>query len=63
MDTIGYIPPLHQDSGTSLPFLHPGICGEYREGESVFIRFGRIHPATALAFDISAETLYWEGDI
>ncbi len=63
IDTIGYIPPLHQDSGVSLPFLHPGISGEYREGESVFIRFGRIHPATALAFDISADTLYWEGDI
>lgn len=33
LDTIGYVPPLHQmetqDGG--LPFLHPGISGEYRE--------------------------------
>ena len=77
IETIGYLPPLHQSSGpialhpanllsyqsTILPFLHPGVSGEYREGESVFISFGRVHPATAEAFDIPADTLYWEADI
>ena len=61
IETIGYVPPLHQSN--SLPFLHPGVSGEYREGESVFISFGRVHPATAEAFDIPADTLYWEADI
>jgi phenylalanyl-tRNA synthetase beta subunit len=61
IETIGYVPPLHQSN--SLPFLHPGVSGEYREGESIFISFGRVHPATAEAFDIPADTLYWEADI
>ena len=61
IETIGYLPPLHQSN--RLPFLHPGVSGEYREGESVFISFGRVHPATAEAFDIPAETLYWEADV
>ena len=77
IETIGYLPPLHQASTsgdcdtlsptsfvpTILPFLHPGVSGEYREGESVFISIGREHPATAEAFDIPADTLYWEADI
>ncbi|NRH21623.1 phenylalanine--tRNA ligase subunit beta [Candidatus Gracilibacteria bacterium] len=62
IETIGYIPPLHQDKNGTLPFLHPGASGEYREGEIVFVRFGRIHPETAEAFGISPETLYWESD-
>ncbi|MBC7498778.1 phenylalanine--tRNA ligase subunit beta [Candidatus Gracilibacteria bacterium] len=61
IETIGYLPPLHQSN--SLPYLHPGVSGEYREGESIFIRFGQVHPATAEAFDIPPETLYWEADI
>jgi phenylalanyl-tRNA synthetase beta chain len=61
IETIGYVPPLHQSS--SLPFLHPGASGEYREGESIFVSFGRVHPATAEAFDVPADTLYWEADI
>ena len=61
IETIGYLPPLHQSN--SLLFLHPGVSGEYREGESIFISFGRVHPATAEAFDIPTETLYWEADI
>ncbi len=28
-ETIGYVPPLHPSS--DLPYLHPGVCGEYRE--------------------------------
>lgn len=62
IETIWYIPPLHQDKSETLPFLHPGASGEYREWEVVFIRFGRIHPETAEAFGISPETLYWESD-
>ena len=63
IETLGYLPPLHQDNITSLPFLHPGISWEYREWDLVFITFGRVHPATAEAFDIPADTLYWEADI
>lgn len=62
-EMFGYVPPLHQDANSSLAFLHPGISGQYREGETVFVTFGRIHPETAETFDISPETLYWEGDI
>lgn len=58
INTIGYVPPLHQSS--LLPFLHPGVSGEYRSGDQVFVRFGRVHPATAEALDIPSETLYWE---
>ena len=60
---LGYVPPLHQDSNSTLSFLHPGASGQYREGETVFATFGRIHPETAEAFDISTNTLYWEGNI
>jgi len=63
IETIGYIPPLHQDSKNTLPFLHPGVSGEYREDDLVFVRFGRIHPRTAEAFGISPQTIYWEADI
>lgn len=26
IETIGYVPPLHQDSTQIAPFLHPGIA-------------------------------------
>jgi phenylalanyl-tRNA synthetase beta chain len=63
IETIGYLPPLHQDPTHAAPFLHPGISGEYREWGLVFLTFGRIHPATAEAFDISTDTLYWEANV
>ncbi len=59
-ETLGFVPPLHQDNTTQLTFLHPGISGQYREGDIVFITFGQVHPETAEAFDIPANTLYWE---
>lgn len=30
VSTLGYIPPVHQGS-SGLPFLHPGISGQYSE--------------------------------
>lgn len=62
IETIGYLPPLHQDNLNTLPFLHPWISGEYREWENIFIKFGIIHPETAEAFGIPAKTLYWEAN-
>ena len=62
-ELLGYIPPLHQDKNNIPLFLHPGASGQYREGEVVFMTFGRIHPETASAFSISPDTLYWEADI
>lgn len=59
--SIGYVSPVHQ-GGTGLTFLHPGISGSYSLDEAVLIRFGKIHPETAYAFDISTEILYFECD-
>lgn len=58
-NTLGFIPPLHANN-QALPFLHPGISGEYREGDLVIGRFGRIHPMTAESYDIPNDTLYFE---
>lgn len=62
IETIGYLPPLHQDNIHGLSFLHPGISGEYREWKNVFIKFGRVHPETAETFDIPVWTMYWEAN-
>ncbi len=62
-ETLGYIPPLHQDHIVGLPFLHPGITGEYREWDQILATFGRVHPGTAESFDIPPDTLYWEMNI
>ena len=57
--TLWYIPPVHQGK-THLPFLHPGASGYYSLDDVHIISFGKIHPATASAYDISPETLYFE---
>lgn len=57
---LGYIPPLHQDTGATLACLHPGVSAAYKVGDDAIIRFGRVHPETAEAYDIPVDTLYWE---
>ena len=57
---LGYIPPLHQDGGSVLACLHPGVSASYRVGDITVARFGRVHPETAEAYDIPVETLYVE---
>ena len=57
---LGYIPPLHQDIGSTLSVLHPWMSALYRIWDSVIVKFGRIHPETATYFDIPTDTLYWE---
>jgi phenylalanyl-tRNA synthetase beta chain len=57
---LGYVPPLHQDSGSVLACLHPGVSASYRVGDVTVARFGRVHPETAETYDIPAETLYVE---
>ena len=61
VSTLGYIPPVHQGS-SGLPFLHPGISGQYSEDNIILARFGKIHPETAHEFEINEETLYFEID-
>lgn len=51
---------MHQ--GSILPFLHPGISGQYREDELILAEFGKIHPETAHAFSIEGSVLYFEFD-
>lgn len=58
---LGFVPPLSEWSGLS--FLHPGVSGEYRQWELVMLTFWKVHPETAEAFDIPADTLYWEADM
>ena len=57
---LGYVPPLHQDGGSVLACLHPGVSASYRVGDVTIARFGRVHPETAETYDIPAETLYVE---
>jgi phenylalanyl-tRNA synthetase beta chain len=57
---LGYTPPVYQDHGSVLPHMHPGMSAEYRLDDTVLARYGRIHPMTATAYDISPTTLYWE---
>lgn len=57
---LGYVPPLHQDGGSVLACLHPGVSATYRVGDVTVARFGRVHPVTAETYDISVETLYVE---
>lgn len=59
-DTLSFIPPLKQDETKSLPFLHPGMYGEYRLWDMVLASFSRIHPAIASTYEIPPETLYFE---
>lgn len=61
-DILGYIPPLHQRESGVLPFLHPGVSGEYREGELVIARFGQVHPMSAESYEMPPSTLYFEVD-
>jgi phenylalanyl-tRNA synthetase beta chain len=61
-ESLGYLPPLYQWEREVLPFLHPGVSGEYREGDIVIARFGQVHPMSAEAYDIPASTLYFEVD-
>jgi phenylalanyl-tRNA synthetase beta chain len=60
MKHIYHIPPLHQGMINPLSFLHPQMSGEYREGETSFIKFGYIHPETATFFELPLDTLYFE---
>lgn len=59
MEILGYVPPLHNNTHT-LPFLHPGIAGEYRDGEIIIARFGQIHPLCREAYGVPLDTLYFE---
>ncbi|MFZ2256367.1 MAG: hypothetical protein WAW59_07245 [Patescibacteria group bacterium] len=61
-EVIGYVPPLHQESGSVLECLHPGMSAVYKVGDDGVIRFGRVHPETAEAYDIPTDTLYFEGE-
>ena len=58
--TLGYLPPVH--TGTSLPLIHPGISGTYREEDTLLAQFWVIHPEVAHAFHIPENTLYFEID-
>lgn len=60
MMMLGYVPPLHQDTGATLTCLHPGVSAVYRVGDDVVLRFWRVHPQTAEIYDIPTDTLYWE---
>lgn len=51
---------------SSIPYLHPGVCGELRLGDVVLGVFGEVHPETrralgvehpAFAFEVSLEAL------
>lgn len=57
---LGFIPPIA--SGTSLPFLHPGVSGKYHEGDMTILEFGKIHPAVAENFSIPTDTFYFEAN-
>lgn len=59
-NVLGYLPPVH--TGTSLPLLHPGISGSYREEDISIVDFGMIHPEVATAFGLPQDTLYFEAD-
>lgn len=60
-EIFGYIPNVHQEN--ILPFLHPGISGEYRIKNATIVRFGRVHPEVVESFSLTENTLYWEMDM
>ena len=60
MGILGYLPPLHQDDGAVLSCLHPWVSAVYRVWDDVLVRFGRVHPESASAYDIPTDTLYFE---
>jgi phenylalanyl-tRNA synthetase beta chain len=38
------------------------VSGSYREGDTIILNFGRIHPAVAENFEVPSDTLYFEAD-
>jgi len=51
-ETCWHIPNLSSHIGSGEPFLHPGISGMYHDGDTKILIFGKIHPETAIHFDI-----------
>lgn len=60
IQVIGFVPPI--ESGTALPFLHPGISGRYHEWELSILEFGKIHPAVAENFWLPTDIFYFEAN-
>jgi phenylalanyl-tRNA synthetase beta chain len=59
-NVLGFIPPLFQDNGAILPFLHPGISGSYMIGDDAIVRFWQVHPETIESYEIPLWVFYFE---
>jgi phenylalanyl-tRNA synthetase beta chain len=57
----GYEATFHP--GTAEPYLHPGASGELRVGERPVAALGELHPGTAAAFGLEAETALFVLDL
>ena len=59
---LGYIPQIEQKVNPEHPYLHPNITATYHIGEKNILTFGKIHPETAAAYEVSEETWYFDAD-
>jgi phenylalanyl-tRNA synthetase beta chain len=55
--------PTRFQAGASVPWLHPGIAGELRRGDTVLCRVGDLHPEVANAFEIAVPCALFEIDL
>ncbi len=58
---LGHSSAFH--SGTEVTWLHPGLSGELRRGNTVLCRVGDLHPEVAKAFEIPEPCAVFEIDL